>query len=70
MGVRISPSPPQRNEMNTLIDFLTVIVLTLSATYLVFKVPDVISNGFEHGSNVYVELSAADFFVQPGEEEN
>lgn len=47
--------------MNTVIDMLTVLVLTLAATYLVYKVPDVIVNGFEHGSDVYVQLSANDF---------
>lgn len=53
--------------MNTIIDMLMVVVLTLSATYLVYKIPDVIVNGFEHGSNIYVELSDPDFYVQPDE---
>lgn len=54
--------------MNVVIDFLTVIVLALAVTYLAYKVPDVIVNGFEHGSDVYVQLSAADFQLSTEED--
>jgi hypothetical protein len=56
--------------MNNIIDLLTIIVLVFAATYLAYKIPDVIINGFEHGSDVYVQLSSSDFQLTQDEQQS
>lgn len=56
--------------MDKIIDLLMIITLTLSATYLVYKIPDVIVNGFEHGNIIYIQSPDVDYYVQKEDKES